>query len=84
MLDFYTNATAEDAEKLIARTYNSYFGSIESTTTGNFLDIISDDNYCGGGTWADNANAYRDAQEFILTSASWPFRNSYQSMYAVI
>ena len=84
MLDYYTNADAEDAEKLIARTYNRYFGSIESTTTGNFLDIISDDNLCGGGTWADNANQYRDAQELTLTVSSWPFRSTYQSIYAVI
>ena len=84
MSEYYANANGEDAEKLIARTYNRYFGSIEATTTLNFLDVISDDNYCGGGSWADNANAYRDAQEFILTTASWPFRSTYQSMYAVI
>ena len=57
---FYTNATADDADKLIAQAYNTYFGGPEEVQKQNFFEIISDDMDCGGGTYSDNANRYRN------------------------
>ena len=82
---YYANATATEVQQLIAAAYNSYFGTMD-VGTQNMLDIIGGDATNGGGTWADNANAYRDAQELILTVDSWPFNgsNEYQNLYKVI
>ena len=44
---FYANATADDAEKLIAEVYKTYFGGPEEVQIMNFFEIISDDSACG-------------------------------------
>lgn len=72
---YYANATGDDAEKLIARAYNLYFGGPESSQVLNFFEIISDDISCGGGTYADNANRYRDADELTSQVSDWVFNN---------
>lgn len=87
---FYTNATAEDAEKLIARAYNIYFGGPEEVQKQNFFEIISDDMACGGGTYSDNANRYRDADELTCQPSDWLFHGPwrgyslYQAIYVCI
>ena len=82
---YYENATATEVQQLIAAAYNTYFGAMD-VGTQNMLDIIGGDATNGGGTWADNANAYRDGQELILTVDSWPFNgsNEYQNLYKII
>ncbi|MBQ2109683.1 MAG: RagB/SusD family nutrient uptake outer membrane protein [Bacteroidales bacterium] len=82
---YYANAGPAETQQLIAAAYNSYFGTMD-VGTQNMLDIIGGDATNGGGTWADNANAYRDGQELILTVDSWPFNgsNEYQNLYKVI
>ena len=72
---YYANAGPAETQQLIAAAYNSYFGTMD-VGTQNMLDIIGGDATNGGGTWADNANAYRDGQELILTVDSWPFNGS--------
>ena len=69
---YYANAGADEALQLIASAYNKYFGLVD-VGSGNFLDIIGGDMTNGGGSWSDNANAYRDGQELVLTLGSWPF-----------
>lgn len=87
---FYTNATAEDAEKLIAQAYNTYFGGPEEVQKQNFFEIISDDMACGGGTYSDNANRYRDADELTCQPSDWLFHGPwrgyslYQAIYVCI
>ena len=69
---YYANAGAEECEQLIAAAYNRLF-EILNVGSGNTLDIMGGDMTNGGGSWSDNANAYRDGQELILTLGSWPF-----------
>ncbi len=87
---FYTNATADDAEKLIAQAYNTYFNGPEEVQKQNFFEIISDDMDCGGGTYADNANRYRNADELTCQPSDWLFHGPrrgyslYQALYVCI
>ena len=87
---FYTNATADDADKLIAQAYNTYFGGPEEVQKQNFFEIISDDMDCGGGTYSDNANRYRNADELTCQPSDWLFHGPwrgyslYQSLYVCI
>lgn len=87
---YYTNASAEDAEKLIAEVYKTYFGGPEEVSVQNFFEIISDDCGCGGGTYADNANRYRNADELTCQPSDWLFHGPwrgyslYQSLYLCI
>lgn len=87
---FYANATAQDADKLIAEVYNTYFGGPEEVQKMNFFEIISDDNACGGGTYADNANRYRNADELTCQPSDWLFHGPwigyslYQGLYVAI
>ena len=69
---YYSNAGPAECEQLIAAAYNSFFEML-SVGSGNTLDIMGGDMTNGGGSWSDNANAYRDGQELILTLGSWPF-----------
>lgn len=87
---FYTNATADDADKLIAQAYNTYFGGPEEVQKQNFFEIISDDMGCGGGTYSDNANRYRNADELTCQPSDWLFHGPwrgyslYQAIYVCI
>ena len=87
---FYVNATADDAEKLIAEVYKTYFGGPEEVQIMNFFEIISDDSACGGGTYADNANRYRNADELTCQPSDWLFHGPwrgyslYQGIYVCI
>ena len=87
---FYENATVEDAEKLIAASYNIYFSGPEEVQIQNFFEIISDDITCGGGKYADNANRYRNADELTCQPSDWIFHGPrrgyslYQSIYKCI
>jgi len=87
---YYANATVADAEKLIAQVYNTYFGGPEEVQKQNFFEIISDDCACGGGTYADNANRYRNADELTCQPSDWLFHGPYfgyslyQSLYMCI
>ena len=87
---FYANADGEDALKLIAEAYHTYFDGPEEIQKQNFFEIISDDMNCGGGTYADNANKYRNADELTCQPSDWlfhgPFRgySLYQSLYVCI
>ena len=82
---FYANANGEDAEKLIAAVYNTYFGSVEGTGALTALEIISDDYGCGGGSYSDNANNYRNADELTYLPSHNLFRgNTYSQIYSII
>lgn len=87
---FYENATVEDAEKLIAASYNIYFSGPEEVQIQNFFEIISDDITCGGGKYADNANRYRNADELTCQPSDWIFHGPrrgyslYQSIFKCI
>ena len=87
---FYTTATSADADKLIAQAYNTYFGGPEEVQKQNFFEIISDDMDCGGGTYSDNANRYRNADELTCQPSDWLFHGPwrgyslYQSLYVCI
>lgn len=87
---FYAEAGAEDALKLIAEAYNTYFNGPEEIQKQNFFEIISDDMWCGGGTYADNANRYRNADELTCQPSDWIFHGPrrgyslYQSIYVCI
>ncbi len=69
---YYANAGPAECEQLIAAAYNRLFEML-NVGSGNTLDIMGGDMTNGGGSWSDNANAYRDGQELILTLGSWPF-----------
>lgn len=82
---YYANATAEDAEKLIAAVYNKYFGNTEGTGALTALEILSDDSGCGGGSYSDNANNYRNADELTYLPTHNLFnRGPYAAMYSTI
>lgn len=86
---YYKNAGPAECEQLIAAAYNSFFDML-SVGSGNTLDILGGDMTNGGGSWSDNANAYRDGQELILTLGSWPFSSErrgakmFESFYNLI
>ena len=87
--DFYTNATAEDAEALIGSVYHLYWGGRDVTCVNGiekimFLNALDDDHYPGGGSFTDNANNFQDAGNYNVTSADAAPKIMYKGVYSVI
>ncbi|MBR5107443.1 MAG: hypothetical protein IK098_05345, partial [Bacteroidales bacterium] len=74
--DYYTNATAEDAEALIGSIYHLYWGGRDVTCVNGiekilFLNCLDDDHYPGGGSFSDATNQYQEAGSYNVTSADF-------------
>ena len=87
--DYYTNATAEDAEALIGSIYHLYWGGRDVTCVNGiekimFLNSLDDDHYPGGGSFTDNANNFQDAGNYNVTSADGAPKIVYKGIYSVI
>jgi len=81
---FYAEAGADEADQLIATVYRNFYTSVYSLEHDILLDVLSDDHLVGGGGASDNANNFRDAGNFIMTSADAAPRVMYQGIYSVI
>ncbi|MDO5443776.1 MAG: RagB/SusD family nutrient uptake outer membrane protein [Bacteroidia bacterium] len=80
--EYYKNATADDAEKLIASIYRSIF-RYQDVGVAMWLNIISDDNHAGNPF---GANEFHIADTFTMTptiasSIGTVYTNSYQIIY---
>lgn len=80
--DYYKNATADDAEKLIASIYRLIF-RYQDVGVAMWLNIISDDNYAGNPF---GANEFHIADTFTMTpsiasSIGTVYSNSYTIIY---
>ena len=80
--EYYKNATADDAEKLIANIYRSIF-RYQDVGVAMWLNIISDDNHAGNPF---GANEFHIADTFTMTptiasSIGTVYSNSYQIIY---
>lgn len=66
MEEYYANATADEAESLIASIYKMYWGGRDVTCVNGiekilFLNSLDDDHFPGGGSFADATNQYQEA-----------------------
>lgn len=80
--EYYKNATADDAEKLIASIYRSIF-RYQDVGVAMWLNIISDDNHAGNPF---GANEFHIADTFTMTptiasSIGTVYTTSYQIIY---
>ena len=87
--DFYTNATADEAEALIGSVYHLYWGGRDVTCVNGvekimFLNSLDDNHYPGGGSFTDNANNFQDAGNYNVTSADAAPKLMYKGVYSVI
>ena len=87
--DFYTNATAEDAEALIGSVYHLYWGGRDVTCVNGiekilFLNCLDDDHYPGGGSFSDATNQYQEAGSYNVTSADFAPKIVYKGVYSVM
>ena len=87
--DYYKNATAEEAEALIASVYKLYWGGRDVTCVNGiekilFLNSLDDDHYTGGGSFADATNQYQEAGNYNVTSNDFAMKIVYKGIYSVI
>ena len=87
--DFYANASAEDAEALIASVYKLYWGGRDVTCVNGiekimFLNSLDDDHFPGGGSFADATYQFQEAGSYNVTSADTAPRIMYKGVYSVI
>ena len=79
--DYYQNATADDAEKLIAAIYKNFF-SYQDVGVAMWLNIISDDNHAGNPF---GANEFHIADTFTMTpTISSSIGTVYNTSYTII
>lgn len=87
--DYYANATAEEAEALIASVYHLYWGGRDVTCVNGiekilFLNCLDDDHYPGGGSFSDATNQYQEAGSYNVTSADFAPKIVYKGVYSVM
>ena len=87
--DYYTNATADEAEALIASVYKLYWGGRDVTCVNGiekimFLNSLDDDHFPGGGSFADATYQFQEAGSYNVTSADTAPRIMYKGVYSVI
>ena len=87
--DYYANATAEEAEALIASVYKLYWGGRDVTCVNGiekimFLNSLDDDHFPGGGSFADATYQFQEAGSYNVTSADTAPRIMYKGVYSVI
>lgn len=87
--DYYKNATAEEAEALIASVYKLYWGGRDVTCVNGiekilFLNSLDDDHYTGGGSFADATNQYQAAGDYNVGSNDFAMKIVYKGIYSVI
>lgn len=87
--DYYTNATPEEAEALIASAYKLYWGGRDVTCVNGiekimFLNSLDDDHFPGGGSFADATYQFQEAGSYNVTSADTAPRIMYKGVYSVI
>ena len=87
--DYYANATADEAEALIASAYKLYWGGRDVTCVNGiekimFLNSLDDDHYPGGGSFADATYQFQEAGSYNVTSADTAPRIMYKGVYSVI
>ena len=66
---YYAEAGDTEADQLIAAVYSNYYSAVMGIEHNILLDVLSDDHHVGGGGVSDNANQFRNAGNFIMTSA---------------
>lgn len=89
MEEYYANATADEAESLIASIYKMYWGGRDVTCVNGiekilFLNSLDDDHFPGGGSFADATNQYQEAGNYNVTSADFALKIVYKGIYSVI
>jgi len=87
--DYYANATAEEAEALIASAYKLYWGGRDVTCVNGiekmlFLNSLDDDHYPGGGSFADATYQFQEAGNYNVSSADTAPKIMYKGVYSVI
>ena len=87
--DYYANATAEEAEALIASVYKLYWGGRDVTCVNGiekimFLNSLDDDHFPGGGSFADATYQFQEAGSYNVTSADTAPRIMYKGVYSGI
>ena len=82
--EYYASAGDTEVDQLIASVYRQYFSSVCGIEHNILLDILSDDHLVGGGGVSDNANQFRNAGNFIMTSSESCPRVMYQGIYRCI
>ena len=81
---YYADAGDEEADQLIAAVYREYFKEVMGVEHNILLDILSDDNLVGGGGVSDNSKQFRNAGNFIMSSADKCPSVMYESIYRCI
>lgn len=88
-MDFYTTATAEQADALIASVYKLYWGGRDVTSVNGidkiiFLNSLDDDHYTGGGSFSDASYQFQDAGAYNVSPSDNSMKTVYKGVYGVI
>lgn len=81
---YYAEAGDTEADQLIASVYRTYYNNVMGIEHNILLDVLSDDHHVGGGGTSDNANQFRNAGNFIMTSSESCPRVMYEGIYKCI
>lgn len=88
-MDFYENATDEQADALIASVYKLYWGGRDVTSVNGidkiiFLNSLDDDHYTGGGSFSDASYQFQDAGAYKVSASDNSMKTVYKGVYGVI
>ena len=81
---YYQNAGPDEAEALIAALYDQYYEGMEGVSSQIFLDVLSDDHYAGGNSFADAANQFQEASNLIINSTQGNLNTQFVNSYKII
>jgi hypothetical protein len=81
---YYLNAGPKEAEALISSIYNQYYAQLEGVAVQIFLDVLSDDHFAGGNSFADAANQFQEASNLIINSTQGNLNTMYTNVYKII
>jgi hypothetical protein len=82
LIPFYKNADDEDAESLIAAVQKCFYTDVHNTSYIFPMNLLSDDHYCGGNSFADCA-VWRPFGYYKFTAATPAIKTLYTGLYKI-
>ncbi|MDR2389050.1 MAG: RagB/SusD family nutrient uptake outer membrane protein [Tannerellaceae bacterium] len=81
--NFYQNATDDDAESLIAAVHKNFYMDAMGVTNLMALNLMGDDTYCGGNSFADQATGYRLFSYYNFTFSQASIQSLYTAFFKI-
>lgn len=82
--DYYRTAGPEQAEKLIAAVYKSFYYNLYQESALLFLDFLGDDLLTGGSNFGEDSNNIRAASDFNVANTDFSIVQSYANFYRIM